>query len=71
MPFCLWDDLAPEVLREGGRGVSEYTNEVVFPGLDCLFSKAAAVIVWGHELERHAGGLYFVSVERQDFIVED
>ena len=69
--FCLGDDLAPEVLREGGRGAAEYTNEVIFPGLDGFLCKVATVIVWGYKLESHVGGLDFVSVERRYFVVED
>ena len=57
MSFCLGDDLALKVLREGGRGAAEYTNEVIFPGLDCFLCKVAAVIVWRYELESHVGGL--------------
>ena len=71
MAFVLGDELAPEVLGDRGFGAAQNANEVIFPGLDGFFGEVAAVIIWWHELKSHVGGLDFVAIKSQNFVVED
>ena len=51
LAFGLRDGLAPEVAGESCGGAAEDANEVVFPGLDCLFCNVAAVVIGGEQAD--------------------
>ena len=49
------DETVPEMQGEVGIEYTEYSNEVIFVGLDGAFCGVAATTMWRNKLELYAG----------------